>query len=212
MEKSSRQILYETLIVLALTLIPGLIWPSLKGLLTFLPVVYLLVEKGVRRRPWAALGFQRQNFRQALSANALLIVLVAVVIQVGVAAGAAAFWPALLAHIQSRLPLFDPAHLAPFFIIMLLGVLVEEMTYRALFQERLSWFIPTPLAIGLIAVVFGLLHIAPGDPAIVAADVILVILDGAIYGLIFARGRNIWVAFLAHLLADVVGLAALLVV
>ena len=62
----------------------------------------------------------------------------------------------------------------------------------------------------MVALLFGLMHLAPGKPAIVAVDVLGVVVDGLIYGAIFARGRNLYVAWLAHFAADLAGLRLLL--
>ena len=209
-EKASRRILYETLIVLSFAVIPSLLWPNLKGLLAFLPIVYLLVERWLRKRPWAELGFNIRGFKQSLVANWYFILLVAIVIPLLVTWSAKAFWPAMLTHIQSRIPLFSTANLDKLLLLLVIATLGEEMAYRSLFQERLSWFIPTPLAIMIGAIVFGVMHRAKGDPLIVTADVLLVMVDGVIYGVIFNRGKNIYVAWLAHFLADTFALAFML--
>ena len=64
----------------------------------------------------------------------------------------------------------------------------------------------TATGLAAVALLFGLMHIAPGKPAIVAVDVV----EGLIYGAIFARGRNLDVFWLAHFAADVAGLGLLL--
>jgi len=206
------RILYETLIVLALTLLPWLFYPPLKGILSFLPVIYLLVERSLRKRSWAELGFKFGEFKQAFAQNWHLFLLVSVVIQAAVVFIAKAFVPELLAHIQTRVPMLDAASLVPLFIMLPIATLAEELAYRSLFQERLSWFIKTPMAIALVSVVFGLMHWSSGPAWIVAIDLLLVLLDSAIYGLIYSRGRNVLVAWLAHLLADVVAVVLILVV
>jgi membrane protease YdiL (CAAX protease family) len=94
--------------------------------------------------------------------------------------------------------------------VLLVGTLWEEIIFRALYQERLSWFIPAPAAIGIVSVVFGIGHWAKGDPVIVMVDVLLVIVDSILYGIIFARSKNIYVAWIAHFLADLFGLGFVL--
>jgi membrane protease YdiL (CAAX protease family) len=61
-----------------------------------------------------------------------------------------------------------------------------------------------------ISILFALMHWSEGPLAIVLVDVGLIVVSSSIYGLIFMRGRNILVAWLAHWLADVVGLIGLL--
>ena len=92
--------------------------------------------------------------------------------------------------------------------------LVEELVYRAVIQERLSWFIGTPAAILVAAVLFGLAHGvgASGSPRIDLLDVAGVTLDGVVLGLIYARTHNLAVTWMTHYAADVVGLLAIVTV
>ena len=91
-----------------------------------------------------------------------------------------------------------------------LATLSEELVYRGMVQQRLNWFMGAAPAILLASLVFALMHWTPGDPAIVAWDVGFVAIDSILYGAIFARGNNLWVAWLAHWAADLVGVALLL--
>jgi len=53
---------------------------------------------------------------------------------------------------------------------------------------------PAPAAIGIASVVFGIGHWAKGVPVIVMIDVLLVIVDSVLYGIIFARSKNVYAA------------------
>jgi membrane protease YdiL (CAAX protease family) len=134
------------------------------------------------------------------------------VIQVAIALLAKALWPAFLVHVESRIPLLDTTQPVALLGMLLVATLGEEMAYRCLFQERLSWFTKTPVAIVAVSVVFGLMHWSEGDLAVTIIDVTLVTLDSIIFGLIFSRGRNLYVAWLTHFLVDVVGVALLLLI
>jgi membrane protease YdiL (CAAX protease family) len=56
------------------------------------------------------------------------------------------------------------------------------------------------------------MHWSEGDLMVVIVDVALVTLDSIIFGLIFSRGRNLYVAWLTHFLVDVVGVALLILI
>ena len=201
--KKSRRVLVETLIVFALTVIPSLLWPSFKIVSVLLPIAYLLIERRLRNRPWAELGFESRGIMPALAVNWFLVVIV-LGIQLSVALLARTLWPAFLTHIESRIPLVDSTQLIPLFGMLVLTTLGEEMAFRSLFQERLSWFIKTPIAILAVSVVFGLMHWAQGNPVVALVDVALVVLDSIIYGIIFSREKNLYVAWFTHFLSDVV--------
>ena len=72
-------------------------------------------------------------------------------------------------------------------------------------------FIPTPMAIGLVSVLFGIGHWASGNPLIVLLDVLLVIVDSIFYGVLFARSKNVFVSWIAYLLADLFAIGFFLV-
>jgi uncharacterized protein len=206
--KSSR-ILIETLIVLALTLGGGLFIPQAKTLFFLLPIIYLLVERWARKRTWAEIGFKFNTFWDDLRANWGLVLLVGVAIQVVVIYWANAYFPEFLAHVARRLPLSAAAllGLAPILAISLLG---EELSFRSLFQGRLTPYVGVPLAILISSMAFGFAHFNPGHFNVVAVDIGLVVLDSLIFGAIYARSGNILVAWLAHFLGDVVALAMLI--
>jgi membrane protease YdiL (CAAX protease family) len=210
--ETSRRILLETLTLLTLTTIPSLLWPGLKIISVFLPIAYLLIERRLRDRPWAELGFDVRGIRSSLAANWFLILLDVLVIQAAVALFAKAFWPTFLTHVESRIPLFDTTQPVLLLGMLLFTTLGEEMAYRSLFQERLSWFVKTPIAIVVVSLIFGLMHWSQGNLVVTIADVALVTLDSIIFGLIFSRGRNLYVTWLTHLLVDLAGVALLILV
>ncbi|MFN2272334.1 MAG: CPBP family intramembrane glutamic endopeptidase [Anaerolineae bacterium] len=210
--RPSQRVGLEALIVFTLTIIPSLLWSGFKSVSVFLPIAYLLIERRLRNRPWAELGFDVRGIRSSLAANWFLVLLVALVNQASTVLLAKAFWPAFLTHIESRIPLFDTTQPAALFGMLLFTTLGEEMAFRSLFQERLSWFVKTPIAIVVVSVIFGLMHWSAGDLVVTIVDVALVTLDSIIFGLIFSRGKNLYVAWLAHLLGDVVGIVSLMLV
>jgi membrane protease YdiL (CAAX protease family) len=210
--RKSRRILLETLIVLALTVIPSLLWPSFKIVSVFLPMAYLLIERRLRKRPWAEIGFNARGIKSALVGNWLLILLEVLVIQLAFGMFAKIFWPALLTHIESRIPLFDRTQLTALIGMMIFTTLGEEMAFRALFQERLSWFTKTPIAILVVSILFGLLHWSPGDLIVSIVDVSFVVVDSIFFGVIFSRGKNLYVAWFTHFLANVVAVIVLFMV
>jgi uncharacterized protein len=91
---------------------------------------------------------------------------------------------------------------------------LEEIVFRVTVQERLSWFIGAPAAILFATIIFGLSHAvgASGSLPVILLDVAGVSLDGAFFGLIYAKTRNLALTWTTHYLADVVGLISLLLI
>ena len=179
---------------------------------------------GPRRhgRPWSDIGV-KVGFFADLGRVWPLSALVAIVFQVlppmvGIAF-VAGHGRELLAQITGRLPVDIGSAEGLSSIVALLAAafvltLVEEIVFRVVFQERMSWYIGTPAAIGVAAVLFGLAHAvgATGSSQVVLLDVGGVMLDGVFFGLIYARTHNLWVTWTTHYAADVVGVIALVAV
>lgn len=207
--RASRRVLTETIVLLALVTAAPLLPPGLRTLLALVPLVYFFVERHVRHRAWGEVGFRPRALPRDLAANWLPAVLVAVVIQFVVVWAAARWEPGYLDHVIARLPfqLDQAPRLIPLILVATLG---EEITFRALFQERLGWFVPVPVAVGVTSLAFGLAHWAKGDPFIVAIDIGLVVVDSVLYGIIYARTRNVFASWVPHFLADLFALGFVL--
>jgi membrane protease YdiL (CAAX protease family) len=202
---ASRRVLYETVILLVLMFVAQFLPQGPRMIFTFAPLVYFVVEHYLRRRTWTEAGFNFRTIPRAFAANWFLILLVSVLIQFAVTWAAKSWMPAFIDHVIARLPfpLGQTVDYLPMLLAStLIGALFEEISFRALLQERLGWFFPAPVAIGVVSVIFGIGHWASGEPVIVGIDVLLVILDSIFYGIIFARSKNIYVVWLTHCLAN----------
>jgi uncharacterized protein len=206
----SRRVLYETLLIFGLTFAAQFLWKDLRTVFIFVPLAYFFIERRLRRRTWIETGLNFRAIPHDLAANWLLIVMVSIVIQFLVVWIAKAVMPAYIDHVIARLP-FTVGQTSNW-LLLLVATFAEEISYRALFQERLSWFISTPAAIGIASVVFGIAHWTRSAPAIVVMDVLLVILDSLFYGFIFARSKNVYVSWIAHFLADLFALGFVLLI
>ncbi|MFW9845664.1 MAG: CPBP family intramembrane glutamic endopeptidase, partial [Candidatus Thorarchaeota archaeon] len=93
-----------------------------------------------------------------------------------------------------------------------LTTMLEEVVFRGLTQERLSWFLGNGPAVIAATVLFALIHWAPGDPAILLIDMTAIAAGGMIYGVIYNRSRSIFAAWLAHMLSDFHGIVLLFLI
>ena len=205
----TKAILLETILMTATALLGMWFLPAYKTVFALLPVGYLLVERRLRHRSWADLGFKFRTFWPDLRANWLLFILLGFIIQPVTVLLAKAGFPQYLAHVQARLPFESGISWLMLLPLLSFSLLAEELTYRTLIQGRLTRFIGTPAAIGVASLLFGLAHVAPGPALIVAVDITLIVVDSLLYGMIFARRNNLWVVWLAHLLGDILGLLVL---
>lgn len=208
--KKNKKNHFETLAVLALFILLSILLPQAKGLFSLLPIVYLLVDKIVRKRSFADIGFRWKNIWKDIKGNWHLMLLVAVVTQVGTILLARAFVPEFYAHVVSRVPVMAIDQLVPLFLMILVGTFAEEIVYRGFLQERLGWFVAPVLSVVIASIVFSAMHYSPGSPGVIAFDIATIFIDSLIYGAIYYRTKNIFASWIPHLLADIVGLVILL--
>lgn len=219
-DRRARAELIGLLGLLLVTLAASLV----KGQDIFIFAYIMLLSYAIRRplrlgRPWIELGV-KSGFMQDLKRVWYLSALEAFVLQVlppalGVAL-VLGYGRELVDHVTARLPVdvasgAGLAAVAGLLALALLLTLVEEIVYRVTIQERLSWYIGTPGAILLSALIFGLAHAVgtTGSPQVVLSDIGGVALDGVLFGIIWARTHNLALTWATHYAADVVGLLAI---
>jgi len=182
------------------------------GAFSFLLTLWVVME-GVRGRyDWVSMGFRLDNTWQELKRNAWLIGFVGIFTQLGFWLVANYLYTPLREQIMGRITsmrVWIPS-LALLLVFISYQTLAEEIAFRGFIQGRLAPLWGTPLAISLSALFFAGFHwqVYISLP-VTLIDLMFVALDGVIYGWIFARSRKIWVAWLAHLIADLVSLALL---
>jgi uncharacterized protein len=205
------RILYEAIIVATVSLGGVLLLPPFKLIFLLLPIAYLLIERRIRERTWADLGFKFNTFWSDLRANWFWFVLVGIISQPAWLLIERAAVPEIVDHIIGRLP-FPPTAggLLVYAIPLAVVLLGEELTHRTLIQGRLTPFIGTTAAIIVASLVFGFSHYSPGQFTVVALDISSIVFDSILFGIIYARSNNLIVAWAAHFLGDLLGLVFLI--
>jgi len=200
-----RRRLMEVILIMGLMLLSVFVISSLKGLLVILPIVYFLVEQRIREKTKSYWRPMISGFLTGVRAAWGWILLAAIGSQAVFASLFHMFSPETIAHIQERLPASGQWS-APLVIAILIAPLGEEITFRGLIQERLGWFLPAWAAVGLASLLFALMHLSSGPAEVVFWDLFSVFADSVLYGVIYAKTGNLLVSYVAHLLADGVGM------
>lgn len=205
---------YSTLLIIFFTLMISL---SAHGRelasFSFLLTAWIVIEGLRGRSSWVSMGFQKENFWEELKRNAVWIGLVGIGFQT-------LFWfSARFVYLplwdQTRERLAGMQAWIPSLILLLVFItmetLLEEIAFRGFIQNRLKAHIgvfPAIIAGALLHTGFHWqVHI---NTAATLLDLSFVFVDNLVYGWIFARSQNIFVAWIAHLFADLVSLGLLL--
>jgi membrane protease YdiL (CAAX protease family) len=186
-------------------------------------ICYVVPGVTRKKRPWSDLGIKRgfaTDFKKVwyyFAIDAILFQFLPPMLLVAYLFGC---YPQLLQHITGRVATDFGGALA--LNVTLLGILaitavltlMEEVVFRVTIQQRLSWFIGTPVAIAVATVIFGFAHAVGtvGVLPLIALDVAGVMLDGIFFGIIYAKTKNLAVTWVTHYVADVVGIIALVTV
>jgi len=211
-KKPDTRILIETLLIIGLVVAFSFMFPQMKGIFGLIPIAYLLIERRLRKRSFQEIGFKFKTVFKDVKENLHLVLLVAVVLQIGTLLAAKYFIPGFVEHVQSRVPMLNLNQLVPLFIMIVIGTFAEEITYRGLFQERLGWFFGTAAAIIIPSLIFSFMHYSAGSFVVVGFDIFTIFVDSIIYGLIYHRTKNIVASWISHFSADIIGVIAILLI
>ncbi|HEX3039228.1 MAG TPA: type II CAAX endopeptidase family protein [Caproiciproducens sp.] len=211
--KPDKRIFIEILVIMAITIASIFVTGFLKYVAELPAIIYLLVEMRIRKRSFHDIGFKLKNTPHDLLTNWHLILLVVIVFQLLPLLIGKYFLPGYIEHIKKRMPALVSDMSSKAVIMIIVAVLFcaivtlyEEIIYRSLFMERLSWFVKPPFAIAIATLIFAGMHFTNGAPSVVLFDLIGVLADGIVYSIIFHKSKNIYASWTAHFLADIVGI------
>jgi uncharacterized protein len=190
-EQVNKRLLFETVIVIAVTIVLFLVFNNLKSIVPVIPAIYLLIERRIRHRSWTDVGFNIKNLLSDIKSNWHWIILV------GVISPLLTFYigkysiPGFIGHVESRIPM-DLNVIIPAIITATIGTFLEEVIFRGFIQGRLEWYLVPFKAIAISSILFAFMHYSQGSFTIVAFDIFGIFIDGIILGIIFTRTKNIF--------------------
>lgn len=202
--ENKKRLFWETLLIAVLLVAP--FFTPQRGAFILAPIVYLLVERVIRKRTFGEIGFNFKNLGKDVKETWKLILLVSVVLNLLTVLIAKVFLPEYFEHVVSRVsPMLSFNTMALLVVQFLILGLGEEIAFRGFLQARLSWFIKPTYAIFITSAVFALLHYSSGTAVVVGFDLLSVFINSLIYGFIFLRTNNIFASWTAHVLVNLVG-------
>ena len=207
----SKRVLVETVIIMLITFSSVFVSSAyLKYLLEAPAFLYLIIEMFLRHRSPRDIGFKIAQTPSDLVKNFKLLFVVTIVFQILPLLIGKYLVPSYIEHLHDRmsfvLEINSMKSIIVFIVTFIITSLIcfyEELIYRGFFIERLSWFTKPYVAIGISTILFSCMHFTPGNPSAVILDIICVLLDGIIYGLIYFRTKNIYASFTAHIFVDI---------
>lgn len=203
LKKQNRLLFIETLVVLILTLLLFIFFEEYRSYFTAFPVLYLFIERSVRKRTWSSIGFKFKDIGKDVKSVWTWLVIVIFASPILTLFIANIYLPEFVLHVKERLPV-DITMIIPTLIIITIGTFLEEIIFRGLFKK--DWFIGSVFAIAIASILFALMHYSKGNPSI-AYDVITILIDSIIYGIIYLKTKNIFVPWIGYYLCDIVAIS-----
>lgn len=207
--QANKGLLWETLIVIAITIILFLIFNNLSSIIPIIPVIYLLIERKERHRSWSEIGFKIRNISFDLRIVWYFILLVGAISPLLTSLIGKYCVPGYIEHVKSRLPM-DLNTIMSAIIEISIGSFLEEIIFRGFIQHRLELFTTPVKSIIISSFLFTFMHYSKGSFLIVTLDMLGIFIDSIIYGIIFTKTKNIFVSWIAHYLSDLIGIICLL--
>lgn len=202
---TDKKYFYETVLVIMVTMILFITLNEYSSILTAIPAVYLILERCFRKRSWSDIGFKFNNTMMDIRKVWRWIILVTFVSPIITLLIANLMLPEFIMHVKGRLPV-DTSLIIPTIITITIGTFLEEIIFRGFVQERLGWFTDVPIAIMISSILFAFMHYSSGDFNIVIFDIITLFIDSILFGIIYAKTKNVFTSWIAHYLCDIVAI------
>lgn len=122
------------------------------------------------------------------------------------------FVPEFLEHLAERTDFLSFDKVIILVVELIVAALGEEIAWRGFFQNRLSektGFVPALL---ITAVLFALCHINAGSVVVVVYDLLFIVINAVLYGLVYKKTNNIIVCTISHFLSNLFSVLIFLVI
>lgn len=114
--------------------------------------------------------------------------------------------PEYITHLGSRTDFLNLSELPKLILELAILALGEEIAWRAFFQKQAAKIMPFVPALIISSFLFAIGHFTSGSIAIVLYDLLFVFINSIFYGLVFKKTDNAWCSFIAHFLANLLGI------
>lgn len=198
--------------VMAIMALSQVVGVKLGGVAVILGIALFFVVKRVEKLSKEESGLNFRAVPKMLKKKALWVWLLVPVAVNGLAMVLSSlFLPAYADHIVSRTASvlkFDQVD--KLLIQLVVFALGEEIAWRGFFQKRLRRYLPVVPTLLITSALFAVSHISSGPVDVVVFDVVFIAINSVLYGVLFEKTNNAWVSWMAHLLANLSGVAFIL--
>lgn len=207
--ESSAKLRIELCLMFSIMILTALFLPQIKGVIMCMGIAYFFVELKIRNRTKKEAGLTFNGLSSTLKKNWMYVFLVSVIMQSLYSIIYIYFFPNVYQHVIERVPLDITSISFQLLFQIVILAFGEEIVFRGFIQSRLNSVMPTPMSIILTSMLFALVHYNPATVWDLAIDLSTVFTDSVLFGIIFARTRNIYITTIAHALANIMAIISL---
>ncbi|MCM1082061.1 MAG: CPBP family intramembrane metalloprotease [Clostridium sp.] len=120
--------------------------------------------------------------------------------------------PEFLEHISDRTDFLAFDKFLILLVELIVAALGEEIAWRGFFQPQLSKLLPFGVSLMIMSVLFAICHMTTGSVIVILYDMLFIVINAIIYGLVYKRTHNIPISTLSHFIANLSGVLILLVI
>lgn len=112
------------------------------------------------------------------------------------------FVPEFLEHLAGRTDFLSFDKIAIMVVELIVAALGEEIAWRGFFLNQLSKKISFVPSLLISACLFAICHISAGSVVVVIYDLLFIVIDAILYGLVYKKTNNIIVSTISHFSAN----------
>ncbi|MCL2153405.1 MAG: CPBP family intramembrane metalloprotease [Oscillospiraceae bacterium] len=175
-------------------------------------ILYLFIEKFVRKLPFSEIGFGIKGLFKSIQKYWWLI-LAPIATALSSVYLSKLVVPEFFDHVIERTePMLVSYKLYVLIPLILLLAFAEEIGFRAFLQRKFNFCINPIAAILITSLLFAVGHFSKASPIVVIYDLTWIFIDSIIFGTVFYKTKSVYLSWISHSLGNLTGVVLMLVI
>ena len=125
---------------------------------------------------------------------------------------ARSFLPEFIEHLSERTDFLSFDKIIFLLVELVVAALGEEIAWRGFFLNQLSKKTPLIPALLISAILFSICHFSMGSMVVILYDLLFIVINAVLYGLVYKRTNNIIISTISHLLSNIFSVVIMLLI
>lgn len=142
----------------------------------------------------------------------ILLVLMPIVSSIICNVIARLFLPEFIEHLSERTDFLSFDKILFLVVELAIAAFGEEIAWRGFYLNQLCKKIPLIPALLISAILFSICHFSMGSIVVILYDLLFIVIDAVLYGLVYKKTNNIIVSTISHFLANLFSVFTILLI